>query len=84
MKHNKTWYNNRISQATTSLEILRCDIEDARKSCKTLSDNDALNKMYDRELDIKANIRSLEFNRDTRNWTHQDWTLHNLIALNID
>jgi len=84
MKHNKTWYNNRIAQATVSLELLQREIEDARKSCKTIEDNDALNQLYDRELDAKADIRFLEFDRDTRNWTHQDWTLHNLIARNID
>ena len=84
MKHNATYYNNRIAQATVSLELLQREITHATANCKTTDDNDVLNQLYDCEFNIKANIRSLEHDRDTRNWTHQDWTLRNLIARNID
>jgi hypothetical protein len=84
MKHNKTWYNNRIREANEKLEALRAEIAKAVVNCSSEADNDALNVMYDQEYEILEGIRSLEYQRDTRNWTASEWITSGLIAQNID
>lgn len=84
MKHNKTWYNARIAQCTAALENLQELIAAASETCSTPEDNDRLNEMHDTAYLLAEDIRTLEHQRDTRKWGHQDFVQHNLIANNID
>jgi len=81
-KHNRKWYDNRIHEAQVELEAIRARIENT--DWDNIPDGTDPNAIYDEEYAAEQKIRSLERERDTRNWTSADWASYDLVTSNID
>jgi hypothetical protein len=80
MKHNKTWYNNRIKEVQNELLTLQHQLStpDPDRTC------DDWSILSDREFDLQQTIKILERQRDTRHWTVADFISRDLVTSNID
>ena len=83
IKHNARWYDNRIATKTQALEQVRATIKAMEEDENTDWDKVG-NAFYDKEYDLQEEIRDLERQRNTRNWTGADWASWELVMNNID
>lgn len=80
-KHNLTWYNNRITELEAKLREAQTAEEGMAGSEHTCEEWNAASDLI---FDSEEAIRSMQRDRDTRNWTGADWSSYDLVASNID
>jgi cell division protein FtsL len=84
MKHNIRWYNNRIAEKQKELEAIKNEIKTRDWSKFAHLSQEEANAIYDKEYQVEQEIRDLEHDRDTRNWTGAEWNSWNLMIDNVD